>query len=211
LEQAKLRRRSGETISQAHHARVVHARELIREFPGEPEGYGLLLALAKTGEPAIARHLAGELLASPAPENFKAGAQRVLGRLELLGRRLRFAEADAAITGARGKPLIVYSWTAADEGFLRIIRQHAKASDVALVGVNLDVDIDSAKAVATTLPGTQYFDGAGLDGPRARQLCLLFRTSLYLVDEHGIVREVDGQNHPEALFAGIAARKRGAR
>lgn len=203
-EVAKLQRRPSESFELRQAAKASIARALMQEFPGEPDGYGLLLANARTAAPGTARALAKELLMSSAPKRFMSVAQRVIEHADLLDQPLDLSKAVPALPKDQKQALVIYSWTVADEGFLQIIRRHAQDKNIAFVGINLDTDIDSAKAVSAILPGTQYFDHNGLDGPLARQLCLLVRTSLYLVDDNGVVRDVNGQNNPEALFAAAA-------
>ncbi|HET7535062.1 MAG TPA: hypothetical protein VFJ90_01310 [Candidatus Didemnitutus sp.] len=204
LDQSKIRHQAGLTDDQLRAAKTAHAHSLIREFPDQSEGYGLLLAIAKTEEAPGARSLATELLKSSAPEKYKAGAQRVLDRLDLINARLTVMGADPTFPSAKGKSVVIYSWRVADEGFLQIIRRHAK-DDLVFIGVNVDTDIGAAKAVAGSLPGTHYFEG-GTDGPLSRQLCFLYAPSLYLVDDHGVLREVNGTKNPEALFASAAGK-----
>jgi len=206
-DQAGLRRgryASRQDLLDAHEA---HARRLIALFPDEMEGYGYLLAMAKAESSARARRIATGLLASPASPAVKEGARSVVARLDLVGAPLVLDAAGTAVAEARGHPLVVYSWTTADQGFLDVVRRLAEHAEARFIGINLDSDAESARSMAVTLglPGLQIFDGGGLDGPSARQLHLTFATSLYLVDPSGIVRDVDGHDDPEARLAGLTS------
>lgn len=191
-------------------AQAAHAAELIAEFPDEPEGYGYQLALAKAESPDNARRLATALLAaSAAPAAFKAGAERVVARLDLVGKPLVLSGAEKAIADAQGHPLAVYTWSARDRGFVELVNRLARDGDVRFIGVNLDADRSAAQARAVSYgaPGPQFYDGGGLDGPLARQLQLTISSSLYLVDAQGVVRFVDGQDNAQTKLARLVSEK----
>lgn len=203
--QARLKRRSFASRDLQLLAHAEHAEELIRDFPDQPEGYGYLLSLAKAENPATARRMAESLLASPAPEAFKRGAQRVLTRLALEGTPLRLAGADAAVAAARGQPLAIYFWTEQDDGIREAVaRLAATRRDFAFIGINLDAATTAAQKAATSLPGSQFYDGGGLDGPLARQLQLTMTVGLYLVDAEGVIRDVDAHRDPIAAADRLA-------
>ncbi|MFZ5495653.1 MAG: TlpA family protein disulfide reductase [Verrucomicrobiota bacterium] len=205
FEQARLKRRHFSSRDQQLQAHADHAAELMREFPYEPEGYGYQLSLAKAENPPKARRLAESLLDSPAPPQFKRGAQRVLARLALEGGPLRLAGVDAAVNAARGQPLAIYVWTAQSAGIKEAVRRlAAERRDFAFIGINLDADVATAKAAAAGLPGAQFYDGDGLDGPLARQLQLTMGVALYLVDADGVIRDVDAYRDPLASARRIA-------
>lgn len=209
VEQAKLRRASHTSRSERLEAKAAHARELITEFPSEPEGYGYQLSLAKAESPDNARRLANELLDAPVPEAINTGAQRVLARLDLEGKPFALDRAKTAIDEARDHSLVVYSWSLKDQGFLEIVRRLTRFSDVRFIGVNLDEDQSDARAMAADLglPGTQLYDGGGLDGPAARQLHLIMTASLYIIDGKGVVRFVNGHQDPQAKLTQLSLEK----
>lgn len=190
-------------------AEAAHATELISEYPGEQEGYGLQLAVAKVESDQNARALAQSLLTSAAPEKFKAGAQRVLARLALVGKPVEVPGAEVAIAAAKGHPLVVYAWSSEDAGFLKIIERISRRGDIRFIGVNLDKDmalgVETARALKA--PGQQIYDRYGLDGPVAQRLQLTLKPSLYLVDAQGIVRSVDAHRDIEAKIDQIAGKK----
>lgn len=205
FEQARLKRRNFASREGHLQAHAEHAEELIRDFPDQPEGYGYLLSLSKAENPAKARRLAESVLASSAPEPFKRGAQRVLTRLALEGTPLRLAGADAAVAAARGQPLAIYVWTAQSAGIKEAVRRFAATRrDFAFIGINLDEDVTVAQASAAGLPGAQFYDAEGLDGPLARQLQLTMAVGLYLVDGEGVIRDVDAHRDPLAAAERLA-------
>lgn len=208
--QAGLRRTKFTSEAERNLAHVAHANELIGQFPDQPEGYGYKLSLAKGQSGQAARSLAESLVGSKAtPPAFKTGAQRVLARLDLEGKKLTVAGAEAALASALGNTVVVYTWAAKDTGFLERIARLARWGDVRFVGVNLDADAVAAKRTAESLklPGLLLYDGGGLDGPVARQLQLTMTASLYIADEKGTLRFVDGHRNTEAKLTQLAVEK----
>lgn len=194
-------------------ARSQHARSLIAEFPEQPEGYGHMLALAKSESPENARILAKELLAAPGtPEKVRQGAQRVLGKVNLLGKPLSLSTASEALAAAKGKPVVIYTWSCRrDNGFLDLVRRLSVGSSAVFIGINLDENSAVARTAATDLklPGTQIYDGNGLEGPAARQLQLTMVTALYLVDRQGVLQDVNGHIDPRSKITRFTAGKGG--
>jgi hypothetical protein len=201
--QANLRRAAFPSREERLTAHEAHARDLIQAFPDQPEGYGYLLSLAKAETPERARRIAEDLQKGAAPAAYKEGARRVLARLTLEGKPLRLDGAETALRAARGRELIVYSWSLRSDGILDLVMRLSRAGDFRFIGVNLDADVDAAKAAAANskLPGLQIYDAGGLDGPAARQLELTMESSLYFVDGNGVVTEVDGHWTAEARLA----------
>lgn len=196
LEQAKLRRAQFTSREQWLAAHAAHARELMREFPDQPEGYGYLLSLAKTESTFDTHALADELLKSPAPAAYAAEAHRILHRLSLVGRPLVLTGAEPALAAAKGKVLVLYTWRNQDDGFLAFIQRYSAVNGLTFIGINLDASMGPAKGKAAVLrlPGPQFYDGGNLNGPLAQQLQLIMGQSLYLIDRGGVVRDVNGQH-----------------
>lgn len=211
FDQANLRRTRYESYEAGLEAQAGHARELMSDFPDQPDGYGYLLSLARLAPPTLASGLAGQLLANKnTPARFVAMALRIADRPALLGQPLRLDGAEAAIRTAAGKTLVVYSWRMEDEGFRSILKQMSSLADVVFIGINLDEDLAAARKAADGLPGKQFYDGGGLDGPKATQLKLVLPTMVYLVDGQGIVRDVDAHRAPYGALTRFIASKRSA-
>lgn len=191
-------------------ANAALARELIGGFPDQPDGYGYMLSLSRLAPPGRGMPLAEQLLANElTPARFKAMAGRVAARPALLSQPLRLDGAEAEIARAAGKTLVVYSWRAADKGFLAILKRMAAVPDVAFIGINLDENQAVARVAARDLPGAQFYDGGGLDGPLARQLQLVLNTSVYLVDGQGILRDIDAHRSPRDQLLGFLVMSKG--
>ena len=205
----RIRQSKPATYAADMEAKAGHARELMREFTDQPDGFGYMLALARLASPEQGGALAEELLANEkTPDRFKPMARRAAERRALLNQSLRLEGAEAALVDARGKALVIYSWRTTDEGFLSIIKQMGKVPEVAFIGINLDADPVAARVVAKELPGTQFYDG-GLEGPLARQLRFVLGTSVYLADAQGILRDLDAHRSPYDQLTGFLALSQG--
>lgn len=193
-------------------AQAERAGRIVRDFPDEPDGYGLQLSMARLAPHELGKALADLLLANPkTPARFVSMARRVSERASLLGRPLSLPGATSALAHAAGRPLVVYTWRSSDVGFSSILKRMGSVRGVEFIGINLDTDQVLARMSAHDLPGTQFFDGGDLDGPMARQLKLALHTSIYLVDGQGIVRDLDAHFDPHDSLARFLADQGGGR
>jgi len=188
-------------------AREAHALQLINDFPDQPEGYGYLLSLAKGSERLKARRWAEVLLRSQAPEPFKLGAKRVIERLDLEGQKLHLDGVLDGTTKHVDRPLIIYTWTALDEGVRSLVKYLALNWEADFIGINLDTDPSTAKTLAAHLPGVQHYDGGGLDGPLAQELKVITTSSLYLIRNDGTLVDVNGHRDTLSKLAALAKQK----
>ncbi len=176
----------------AHDARRIRdTKKIIEEFPQEPRGYGRLIALAKGQESAQARALASEIIASPAPENIKAQARRLLEQRKLEGNPLKLTGLD--LKRHRGRVVVLYAWSALRPETLVAAQRWARA-DIQLIGINLDKNPASARDLVAKLkiPGEQVYDQNQLEGPSAQELCLTSPTAVYLINKKGLLTDVNG-------------------
>lgn len=179
------------------------ARNLIAEFPDEAVGFEALLRVAENHpEDAQAAALAREIVAMPAPAGVKTAAEELVSRHALVGQSLlAIAVAtlgnDHALTGMKGRPIVLYTWSAERPGSVTRAKQLATfvPRETWLVGVNLDRDTEQARVLATKegLPGEQIYDARGSDGPLATALKLRKPGQIYVTDSRGEIREVAAQ------------------
>lgn len=149
-------------------------RRLIAEFPGVPEGYESLLGLACSQSDAAAGQVARELLASAAaPESVKREARILTYRQTLVGRSAlevvaSIPDLKTRFEQQRGRALLLYTWSLKDPGSVEQARTLAGGAppNVALIGFNLDEEVEAAKAAAAGagLPGEQIYDAATTAG-----------------------------------------------
>jgi hypothetical protein len=176
---------------------IKDARELIAEFPDDSRSYGYMLSAARNSASAIANEVANELIRSSAPEKIKAGARRLLAQRALEGKPLNIR--GLALGAFKGRPVLLYTWSARRPEMIRAFEHWAVKSGVAMIGINIDSDMEEARRFAQTQrpPGLLLYDGGGLDGPVVSQLHLQMPSSVYLIDRRGVL--VDTCGHLGAL------------
>ena len=184
-------------MSERMNATVNVARKLALEFPGEPQAYDALLAVAKASPKEDAEKIAREIMESSAPESAKRSAQLLIDRHGLVGRTL------ASVMGEPGNPLlaglppglpvVVYSWATWGPGSIEFGRM-IQARRFAAIGVCLDENTEEAALVAhqAGLGGKLAYDTKGLSGSLAERLKFSTSGQIYLVDAAGIIRDVRG-------------------
>ena len=134
---------------------VVGARQLIKDYPKEANGYqdlmGAMDAYQYDGARAKARALADELAAGSAPENFKLWAKGFLNRLDSSDKpiRMQFTAVDGRevdLSKMRGKVVLVDFWATTCGPCVAELprvkaaydRFHADGFDV--IGISCDTD-----------------------------------------------------------------------
>ncbi len=192
-------------------------RNQIMEFPKEPAAYESFLRFAENlPEEADTVKLATEIATRmPAPDSVKAAANDVLAKHALVGQPI--APLLAAATGkassdalVQGRSVVVYTWSAQSPGSIAAAQNLAKSlpATVQLIGVNLDADGTAAKEAASkdSLPGQQFYDSRGFDGPLAQALKLRRYGEVYVTDSSGVIRTVSAQKGDLTAKLGYAAR-----
>lgn len=177
----------------------VIASELIAEFPEISTGYESLLGLALSGSSDEAKRITEQLIRlSTTPAAVRFEAERLLGRLGLLGQnvRTRFPGTALAQNSRPGRVLVIYSWTreqrASIDSAKRLLSQVAGVDSL---GICLDnIGPGSEPAEAKELPGSQVFDPRGRAGSAATSMSCGAAPVIIIVDDKGIIRDVQGPN-----------------
>ncbi len=182
------------------------ARQLIAEFPRQPQGYETLLTVAGWNPDKRAVKILRELADSAAPQAVKQSAQLRLTWLALPGRRLTEVLADTAVAKqlvGLGKPVVLYTWASwnPESVALATFLGQRKTAGAVWIGINLDTDTAAAAADAQrgAFPGTQVIEGAG--GPVARQLGLDQLPLVILADAQGVIGDIHGTESLETKLA----------
>jgi len=173
------------------------ARRLMQEFPAQPQGYESLLTLAYSDGEAQSRSLANELVGSAAPDDVKAGAQKLLTQLALKDHLL--SSVAPALAGAlAGKPAIIYVWASWSPDSLALAQMFGtrQLDGAAWIGLNVDdasvQDAARQAAAAGKFPGQQIYDKLGIQGTIATSLGVSRVPWVCLVDSQGVIRDVRG-------------------
>lgn len=178
------------------------ARGLAVEFPDQPQGTESLVTIAAASDEGVARQLASEVLAMPAPTAIKQRAQALLDRFALVGKPLA-GELDGADLGSikatvvANRPSIIYTWATWSPGSLRLAAELKKSNPAAnIIGLNLDHDTTAAEALAQKeeLVGSLVYDDRGIGGALAQRLKVYSAPQVVLVDAQGIIRDMRGES-----------------
>ncbi len=173
------------------------ARQLIKKYPTQPQGYQALWAIARSGGTVEEGLLAKEIVESSAPVEYRRKAQSLLDRAALVGRPLPdvlgVAGEELLATIPAGKPIIVYSWAEWGPGSIELGRM-IQARRFEAIGICLDTDIEAAKEAqhAANLGGQHVYSEKGPEGEVAALLKCNTAGQIYLVDQKGIIRDVRG-------------------
>ena len=184
------------------------ARDLIREFPTEPQGYEALLACGQADVSVKSEQIARELIVSNAPEDIRKSAQGLLDRSALVGSALSavlgVAGADLLAALPSGEPVIVYSWATWGPGSIELGRM-IQARRFAAIGICLDEQVEAAKKAehAEGLGGKHLYDAQGRQGSMAGRLNFNTAGQIYLVDAQGVIRDVRGGEDLETKLAAL--------
>jgi len=192
--------------------REKHARELIREFPQDPRGYGYLLSTAQFGKSRGALEVAQEIIDNRnVPEAIKNRARLLRAQRQLEGKPLSIKGVDLA--KFRGRPLLIYSWTIKQPEIFRLVEGWAKGRDLGIIGVNVDENTTAAENLTRSIsvPGAQYYDRQGLDGTLTSQFKFTMPCSVYLVDADGVLRDVNGYEDTADKLVQLETVKKGGR
>lgn len=189
------------------------SRQLIRDFPDQPQGFVSLLTQAQLHDPATARTMAAEVLGAPlAPAEAKIHAQHLITRLDLVGQPADALLIPALEDGGKrswrpSRPALVYFWATWSPDSLAFGKwlSARKLAQVNVVGICLDRSHDGLPAIAAaqSLPGTQILLFQGLQDDLAARLGADAAPLLYLVDASGRFTDVRGLDDVETKLAAL--------
>jgi peroxiredoxin len=181
------------------------ARQLIKEFPDQPDGYEALMIEMQVGSHNKAQALAQEMADSSAPENFKLWAKGFLYRMEQFGKPvdLRFIALDGRevnLAKMRGKVVLIEFW---GTGCVPCVAElpdikaaYNKYHDQGFEVIGISFDTNKAKLTRfikdRDLPWPQSFEGKqGIENKFGQEFGVCAIPHLMLLDKEGCLR-LDG-------------------
>lgn len=175
------------------------ARELIKEFPNQPEAYEMLFMVAQQGDPDKGRKIAEELLKEPkSGQEVKERAAGLVKKYEIIGKPLdiQFEAVDGrkvSLADLKGKVVLIDFWAtwcgpcvAELPNVLKAYESlHPKGFEI--VGISFDQD----KAALTKfveekkMPWPQYYDGKRWGNKYGKEYGISGIPTMWLVDKKG--------------------------
>jgi thiol-disulfide isomerase/thioredoxin len=183
---------------------VEGARGLLKEFPGRPEPYAMLLEVS-ADDPG-SRATVAEVANSDAPERIKTRAQGMLHRLDALGKpfELKFTAVDGRevdLEKMKGKMVLIDLWATwcgpCVAALPKVKETYDKLQklDFEIVGISFDSDKEALEKFvhAKEIPWPQYFDGKGWENKLGKEYGVSSIPSMWLVDRKGILRDLHAE------------------
>jgi thiol-disulfide isomerase/thioredoxin len=185
---------------------VEGAWQLAEDYPDRPNGYeNIMMAMEDyeyQGEPAKARALAAELMASAAPEDIKLGVKGYLKRLDSIGKPvdLKFTAVDGRavdLAQLRGKVVLVDFWATGCGPCVKELPRVKEAYDkfheqgFEVIGISCDTDKERLNKFLQEkgISWPQYFDGLGIGGSKLNvEFGIDGIPHMFLVDKKGLLR-----------------------
>jgi thiol-disulfide isomerase/thioredoxin len=183
------------------------ARELQKEFPGQPEVYEMLFSVVANAEGEKGRELARELLKEPrAPQAVKERCAGLLKRLEALGKplELSFTALDGRevkLSDYKGKVVLVDFWAtwcgpcvAELPNVLKTYEElHPKGFEI--VGISFDNSKEALQKFVKekNMPWPQYFDGKAWGNKFGQEFGITAIPTMWLVDKKGVLVDMNAR------------------
>jgi len=193
-------------------------RALVKEFPGGPEGYDILMDLAMDAD-LLKTHDFGELMAnSGGPPELTDLGKGLLRRLDAVGKPLpiEFKAMDGRAVNLNtlsNKVVLVDFWATWCPGCMALSPEikklyeqfHTNGFDV--IGINFDDNTNQVQRFTAEegVDWPQYFGGRGPENRFGREFSISAIPAVWLVDRKGIVRDIHGTTDLEAKVAKLMA------
>ena len=191
-------------------------RNFLADAPSDPQLNLVLCRVAACLPAAQARALYTELSNEPTPEPARSMAKKALKDLGRLGEPLdiTFEALDGRtvrLADLKGKVVLIDFWSTDCAPCLRELPNlkqllaKYQAQGLELIGITLDSDRETLQRclVREQVDWPQYFDPAGRTNRLAEEFGIVSLPVVWLVDRHGLVRDLGGRDNQEAKIQGL--------
>lgn len=185
------------------------SRELIKEFPENPDAWQFLVSVADQEQDLQkSRKLAQEILASNASEGLKSSARRIIGRLDHVGKPFPFRGVGldgrpVDLADLKGRVVLLHFW---ETGCGYCVHELAdvKAAYEKLHGKGLDVisfSFDSDRKALDRflamqpMPWPQIHAGPDWRAQHGNDFDVQAIPTVWLVDRHGNLRDLNAREN----------------
>jgi thiol-disulfide isomerase/thioredoxin len=194
------------------------ARALQKDFPNRDEVYQLLLMVASSSDEDTARRIAQEIVDGSAPDEAKQSAKGLLNQLGALGKPvdIQYTALDGRqvdLAKMKGKVVLIdfwATWCVPCVGQVPNVKAayeklHDKGFEI--VGISLDESKDKLADFIKDkgLAWPQYFDGKGWGNKFAQEFAVNSIPSMWLVDKHGNLRDLNARGTLEEKVSKLLA------
>jgi thiol-disulfide isomerase/thioredoxin len=181
-------------------------RELIRDFPGNLEGYQLFFSAVEKSEPDKARALLKEIDNDKVPDGARGTVKAELAKLDMLGKPfdLKFTAVDGRevdLSTMKGKVILVdfwATWCGPCVGEIPHVKEayeklHSKGFEV--VGISFDGDKSKLEGFVKEkgMEWPQYFDGKRWENDFGRKYGIRGIPAMWLVNKKGELVDFNGR------------------
>jgi thiol-disulfide isomerase/thioredoxin len=185
------------------------SRELIKEFPDNPHAWDFMVTVAdQEQDPDKSRALALEILDSNASEADKMQVDRILGRLNHIGKPLPFEGTDTEghpidLKQFRGKVVMFHFWET-DCGYclqelpaIKAIYEKYHPQGLEIISVSFDHDKNRYTQFLKKypMPWPQYFAGNDWNETHGRFFDIQGLPNVWLVDKQGDLRFINAREN----------------
>jgi thiol-disulfide isomerase/thioredoxin len=193
-------------------------RALVKEFPGEPEGYEILMDLSMDADLLKMHEFAGLMANSGGPPELTELGKGLQRRIDAVGSPLaiEFKAVDGRavnLTTLSNTVVLVDFWATWCPGCVTLSPEIKRLYDqfqtngFEVVGINFDDDTNQAQRFIKDegLAWPQYFGGRYPENKFGRDYSITALPAVWLADRKGILRDIHGTTDLEAKVAKLMA------